>query len=345
MTKEIKCVVWDLDETLWDGTLLESEQVRLKPGMKEILHTLDERGILQSVCSKNDYNHAMTALKERGLDHLFIYPQIGWDAKSILIGNIQRELNIGFDSILFIDDQMFELDEVNSVHPDIFCMQTIDRRAFLDIAELNPKFITVDSARRRSMYMDDMQRKQDEQTYNGPKEQFLSQLNMEFMISPATEEDLARASELTVRTHQLNATGVTYDHDELNRFRQSDSHRLYLCELTDKYGTYGKIGLVLAEITDTHWHLKLLLMSCRVMSRGVGTILLSFMMDQAKQDGKKMLADFRKTDRNKMMYITYRFANFKEIDVREDGELLLLENDLSVVQKYPEYIRIIVKER
>ena len=116
--KEIKCVVWDLDETIWDGTLLESPSVALKPRVKEIIQTLDSRGILHSISSRNSHEVAMRKLDELGLGGYFLHPQITWNAKSASLARISQKLNIAFDALLFIDDQPFERDEVRHHHPD-----------------------------------------------------------------------------------------------------------------------------------------------------------------------------------------------------------------------------------
>jgi FkbH-like protein len=337
--KEIKCVIWDLDHTLWDGILVESDDVQLKPGIKEILAALDSRGILHSISSKNNFEDAMERLKAFGVEPYFLYPEINWGAKSTAIGNIQKNLNFAMDTILFIDDQPFEREEVKSVHPDVTCMDAAQYLEMADMPRLNPRFITDDSQKRRKMYQDDIKRKVEEENFEGPSETFLASLNMKFVIHDALEEDLKRAEELTVRTNQLNATGKTYDYDELNEFRMSDEHILLVCELTDKYGSYGKIGLALIEIKEEHWHLKLLLMSCRVMARGVGTVVMSHIMNETKKAGKKLLADFKKTGRNRQMYIGYKFANFKELSSDEEGHILF-ENDLSMIQPFPPYIDV-----
>lgn len=342
--KEIKCVVWDLDNTLWDGILTESDQVTLKPGVVEIIKILDSRGILHSVASKNHHADAMRKLREFGLEEYLLYPEINWNAKSISLGKIQQNLNIGMDTILFIDDQPFEREEVQSVHSEINCMDAAEYAAMLDHPQLNPRYITGDSKRRRLMYLEDLARKVEEDAYEGPKEEFLATLEMRFVISEAKEEDLQRAEELTVRTNQLNATGRTFGYDELNAFRQSPGHQLLVCELTDKYGSYGKIGLALVEMREDCWHLQLLLMSCRVMSRGVGTVLMSYILSEAKRAGVRFLADFVPTDRNRMMYITYKFANFKEVETQPDGSVVM-ENDLSNIQPFPPYIEVAVPER
>ncbi len=338
----IKCVVWDLDNTLWDGVLSEGDEVTLKPQIKEILEELDRRGILLSIASKNNIDDAMNKLKEFEIDHYFLYPQIHWEPKSKSLDAIRQSINIGMDTLLFIDDRPFELDEVKSVHAAINCVHADRYQELLDHSSLIPAFITEDSVKRRLMYLEDMKRKQEEEAFSGTSEEFLKSLGMKFIISEAEEEDLKRAEELTVRTNQLNSTGRIYSYDELNHFRESPGHKLYVCELTDKYGSYGKIGIALAELTDTHWHIKLLIMSCRVISHGVGTVLLTHIMQQAKQANKRLLADFKNTERNKMMYVSYRFSNFKEIAKAEDG-FVILENDLTTIQKFPPYIELLVR--
>lgn len=339
--KEIKVVVWDLDNTIWDGILVEGDKVRLKPGIKEVLQVLDDRGILHSIASKNNYDDAIQKLKEFGLDDFFLYPEIHWNAKSSSLAAIQKNINIGMDTILFVDDQAFEREEVQSVHTDITCIDALEYNTLPHLPRLNPRFITEDSARRRKMYQDDIKRKQEEESFQGPSEAFLASLKMKFIISECREEDLKRAEELTVRTNQLNATGKTYDYDELNQFRISDKYKLLVCELIDRYGSYGKIGLALVEMLDTHWHLRLLLMSCRVMARGVGSVVMSYIMQESKKAGKKLLADFKHTNRNRQMFISYKFGNFKEISSDDQGNVLF-ENDLTMIQPYPHYIDLVL---
>lgn len=116
----------------------------------------------------------------------------------------------------------------------------------------------------------------------GPKEEFLTTLKMMLTIAPASVEELKRAEELTVRTHQLNTTGYTYSYEELDQFRQSDRHLLLIAGLDDKYGTYGKIGVILVECFEAVWTIKLLLMSCRVMSRGVGSVVINHIRNEAR---------------------------------------------------------------
>jgi FkbH-like protein len=191
---------------------------------------------------------------------------------------------------------------------------------------------------RRSLYLRDQQRKKAEDEFIGTKEEFLASLQMVFTIASATEEDLKRAEELTVRTNQLNATGYTYSYDELSHFCQSAEHKLLIGSLSDKYGSYGTIALALVECLEEFWNLKLLLVSCRVMSRGVGTILLNHIIREGGKHEVALRAEFVPTNRNRMMRLTYQFAGFKEVG--KSSEVIILENDLTRVPQFPDYVKI-----
>lgn len=335
--KVIKCVVWDLDNTLWHGVLLEDEKVSLRENIVNLVHTLDSRGILQSIASKNESATAIARLKEFGLKEYFLYPQINWNSKAYSIKEIATSLNIGLDVIAFVDDQLFELEEVKFTLPEILCINADEVSSILDMHVMNPRFITEDSSIRRLMYISDIERQNAEKEFVGTADEFLATLNMSFTISSAEEDDLQRAEELTLRTNQLNTTGYTYSYDELNHFRQSENHKLLIASLEDKYGSYGKIGLALIECQTDKWTIKLLLMSCRVMSRGVGTIMMNYIMSLAQKNNVRLLAEFISNDRNRMMYISYKFAGFKEIDKK--GDLVVFENDLTRIQDVPAYVK------
>jgi FkbH-like protein len=340
--QSIKCVVWDLDNTVWDGILLEDTNVTLRPQVVEIIKALDERGILHSVASRNDHDVAMAKLKEFGLDEYFLYPQIHWNTKSSSIAQIAKDINIGIDALAFVDDQPFEREEVAFTHPQVLSIDSAVLSDMLSRPELMPRFITDDSKKRRHMYRADIERNRVEEEHTGPKEEFLATLDMIFTIAPARDEDLKRAEELTVRTHQLNTTGYTYSYEELLAFSRSENHKLLISSLEDKHGTYGKIGLTLVECGPEVWSVKLLLMSCRVMSKGVGTIMINHILRLAKEAGVKLRAEFVSNDRNRMMLVTYKFAGFKEID--RNGDVALLENDLSMIQPLPPYVEVRIEE-
>ena len=340
----IKCVIWDLDHTLWNGILLEDEDVFIREGVADTIIELDRRGILQSVASKNNIESAKERLMQLELWDYFLYPEIHFGPKSESIKKIAQSLNIAQDSIAFIDDQPYELEEVKFNLPQVYTIHAEQMERLLELPRLNPRFITRDSKRRRQMYLEDIKRNDFEETFEGPQSDFLSTLNMELILSRVTEEDLQRAEELTVRTHQLNSTGYTYSYEELLSFSQSPQHQLWIAELKDKFGDYGKIGLCLIDCTKQGvWTIKLLLMSCRVMTRGVGSIIITFLNKLAMKEGVTLRAEFIHTERNRTMYITYKFAGFEEI--HEHGDEIIFESMGTKETVYPDYITVSVLQQ
>ncbi|MFQ5444978.1 MAG: hypothetical protein ACE5EK_10220, partial [Nitrospinales bacterium] len=147
-----------------------------------------------------------------------------------------------------------------------------------------------------------------------------------------------RAEELTVRTNQLNSTGYTYSYEELDTFRRSRWHKLLIAELEDKFGAYGKIGLVLLECGPSAWKIQLILMSCRVMSRGIGSILLNYIIGRTQISKVKLFGEFVPTDRNRAMYIAYKFAGFREVG--REGNIIILESKIKEVPGIPYYVKL-----
>lgn len=335
-TRPVKCVVWDLDDTVWDGILLEDPQVRLRPEVLEVLRTLDGRGILNSIASRNDSAAARAKLAELGIADLFLYPQITWGSKAQSVAAIVQRLNLAPDAFAFVDDQAFEREEVNSRFPAVRCFDAARAAELPSLPAFRPRFVTDESRQRRHMYRADIERDQAAEQFAGSSEEFLATLGMVFTIAPAQPDDLKRAEELTVRTHQLNTTGRTYSYAELEELQRSPDHLLLTAELTDRFGSYGKIGLALVELGPEAWRVKLLLMSCRVMSRGVGTVLLSEIQRLAAAAGVRLQADFVVTDRNRMMYVTYRMNGFRE--VHRDGDEVVLEGPGGDVPPHPAHL-------
>ena len=333
--KIVKCVVWDLDETLWQGTLLEDGKVRISPATIAAIRALDERGILQSIASKNDYDHATAALRRFGVDEFFLYKQISWGPKSSAIETIAARLNIGLDSIVFVDDQPFERDEVRHLLPSVTTIDPCSLAGLMATDEFVPMRITDETRGRRRMYMEDAARHRAEECFDGPRESFLASLDMVFTIHRARDTDLGRVEELVARTNQLNTTGKTYSLEELSFFSRSAKHEVWIASLADRYGDYGKIGVALLERRDGAVVIKAFLMSCRVMARGVGSIFLQWIVNRAVRNGDALEAEWRQTGRNKMMLVTYRFMGFVPAGRRDDVDLLAYSGSAG---GYPAYV-------
>lgn len=336
--RAIKCVVWDLDNTLWQGTLLEGDDLTLAPGVIDVIRELDRRGILHSVASKNDYDAAWGKLVEFGIDELFLHPQIGWGNKSDSIKEIAEKLRISVAAFAFVDDQQFELDEVSYCLPEVLTIMARDVDTLVSLPRLCPRFITDESTKRRQIYRADIRRSGDELEFAGTGAEFLESLGQCMTVRQAGQDDLRRAEELTLRTSQLNTTGRTYSYEALRRLAESTDHRLLVTDLQDRYGDSGTVGLALIERRACLWVLELLITSCRVMTRGITGAMISYILQSARVQGTPLYAHFVANDRNRMMYIAYRFSGFYEISANDNR--LLLKHDLDRIPPYPRHLTV-----
>jgi FkbH-like protein/amino acid adenylation domain-containing protein len=316
MSGTVKCVIWDLDQTLWQGVLLEDGEVTLSEEIREVIVTLDARGILQAVASRNDHDHAWAQLEKLGVAEYFVLPRIGWGPKSDSVRAIAEELNFAHHTIAFIDDQPVERAEVAHHLPDVRVYPAELAVALPTLPEFTPATVTVDSRNRRQMYQAGFRREAERADFTGPDEQFLRTLNLELRITRANDDDIARLEELTLRTSQMNATGVHYSDEDLRALLTDPRHEVLVVSMSDRFGPHGTVGVLLLEKHTSVWHLKLLATSCRVVSFGAGSVLLRWLTDQAAQAGTHLVADFRKTDRNRMMEVAYRFTGFGDDQCR-----------------------------
>jgi methoxymalonate biosynthesis protein len=310
----VKCLVWDLDETLWQGTLLERDELAVSATVREVITGLDARGILQSIASRNEPDHAWVRLAELGLAEYFVLPQIGWGRKSDAVAAIAEQLNFAHRAMAFIDDQPAERAEVAFHLPQVRCYPAEEAANLLNRPEFTTPVVTVDARRRREMYQAGFRRNEARAKHSGPDQDFLRSLRMVLRISRAGDDELSRLDELTLRTSQMNATGVHYPDSTLRALLTDPTHEVLALTLTDRFGPHGAVGVVLLQRYPACWHLKLLATSCRVVNFGVGATLLRWLTDRAATAGVHLVADFRRTDRNRIMEITYRLGGFATPD-------------------------------
>ncbi|MGY1456424.1 HAD-IIIC family phosphatase [Streptomyces sp. SS8] len=324
-TPQVKVVVWDLDNTLWDGALVEGSDGTPRPSAVRVIHDLDRRGVLQSVASKNDEAVAMPVLEAAGLAGFFLCPEISWSPKSDAMERIAASLNVATDTMLFVDDDPFERAEVASRHPEVRCLDSRDVGTLLtrdDIPAADS--LPAGSASRRELYRREERRRARESSFAGTKSEFLASLNLRLAIRDARPADLARAAELTARTNQLNTTGIAFSREELGALAADPGHLVLVLDLVDDFGDYGTIGVVVVRVTDREMRLRLFLLSCRVMGRNLVPAIVAELAETASRRGVPLTADFVGTEVNRPMYVTYRFAGFREHDERNGVRNLVL---------------------
>ncbi len=336
----IKCLVWDLDDTVWDGVVVEGDPARPTPTALAALETLDRRGVLHAVASRGDHDVAHAHLTAHGIADYFCALEISWGAKSEAVKRIAAALNIGLDTIAFVDNDDLELAEVSAAFPQVRCYPARRLAELAELPEFQPAVVTQEARQRRRMYQAERARTAAEEEFAGTPTEFLRGLGLVLTVRRAGEADIARAHELTVRTHQLNTTGVTFDERELRELTGSPRHEVLVANLEDHYGQYGTIGLAVTEHTDSRSVLSLLLMSCRVMSRRVGSVLLDHVIRRALDRGLRPHAWFVPTDVNRVMLVTLRFAGFAPAE-EHDGRILLARDPDLPPPSPPGHVRLI----
>jgi FkbH-like protein len=296
--KKWKCLVWDLDNTLWDGTLVEDgpERLRIRPRAVEVVKEADRRGILQSIASKNSHDEAMNVLRRAGLDQYFLHPQIVWRPKSDGISRIAKLLNIGIDTLAFVDDQPFERAEVTSVLPQVDVIDAAEIDRILQRPELDVP-VTADGARRRLLYREQEVRQAALESAGGDYMEFLKACQLKVGIKPLDASNLRRVYELAQRTNQLNFSGNRYGEDQLRQMMSSSRFATYVIECSDRFGDYGIVGFAIVDTTAPR--LLDLMFSCRVQGKRVEHAVLGYLIREFHAGGAhEFHANYRRTAKN-----------------------------------------------
>jgi FkbH-like protein len=298
--KPVKIVIWDLDNTVWDGVLVEDGPagIRLKPGIEDVIRTLDSRGIVNSVASKNDHDHAMEQLARFGLKDYFVFGRISWDPKGAAVSRIVKDFNVGADAVVFIDDQPFERDQVKQIEPKVRTIDALHYRNVLDWPGFNPS-VSAESAGRRMSYVNQKERDSAEEQFGGDYTQFLRECRIELTVMRSASALLDRLHELVQRTNQLNFSGRRYSRDEIDTLLHDPQHDHFALSCRDRYGDYGVIAFALVDKRGALPMLRDMMMSCRVQSKRVEHAFFHYLMNLYKAQGYPTFeAVYHKTDRN-----------------------------------------------
>jgi len=319
----IRCLVWDLDNTLWSGTILEADHCRLRPGVRLVLDELDRRGILLSIASANDPDMALATLRRKGLAGYFLHQQVGWNSKVRSIQEIADRLGIGLDTIGFIDDEPFEREQVRHLLPEVRTYPAKASRLLLELPEFKPLILTSESRGRRHKYLQAVEREAAAESSRMSRQEFLDYCRTTLTLRVAVPEDLTRILELMHRTHKLNSTGVAYDEDEVAEWLSEGTRRVHVAQLADRFVDYGRIGVAVSCGESDSWELTDFLMSCRVLARGITGYFLAWLVGEACSAGARRIScHYRPSGRNHRLDTLYKLAGFKLKEQYSDGSVL-----------------------
>jgi len=302
--KFVKCVAWDLDNTVWDGVLVNDgpEGVKLRQPVVDVIKQLDQRGVLNSICSKNDYEATWKKLTELGLAEYFVFPQINWMPKSANLQNMAREINIGIDAIALVDDSDHERGEVGENLPMVRIYKDTQVGELLSLPEMNPP-VSAESSKRRFSYLAEMTRRQSAATFAGDHAAFLKSCEIKLKLLPLDDAAIKkRCWELVNRTNQLTLAARRYTEESFQALLDTPDATAYAIHCKDKYGDYGIVGFVAVRKIETTYEVSEFVMSCRVAKKQCEFAVVNHLATKAMDEGgAELFAEVVSTGRNKAL--------------------------------------------
>ena len=342
-----KCLILDLDNTLWGGILgddgvenIEIGELGIGKAFAEVqmwAKQLKERGIILAVCSKNDYDIAKNAFDTHPDMVLrfedFAVFNANWDNKADNIKLIQQTLNIGFDSMVFLDDNPFERNMVRNFLPEVEVPELPEDPAeYLNYLRKLNLFETSsysdEDATRNEQYRTEYQRSIVKQAFVN-EDEYLESLEMLSECKAFDKFLVPRVSQLSQRSNQFNLRTIRYNESDVQRIAESGDYLTLSFTLEDKFGHYGLISLIILKKEKDALFIDTWIMSCRVLKRSMENFVLNSIVTLAKESGfKKLVGEFIPTAKNKMVKDHYKNFGFTEVN-----DLWELDLDSYVVRK------------
>ena len=348
-----KCIVLDLDNTLWGGTVGEDgfDGIKLGPQLpgntylefQKNLKALKNRGIILAINSKNNFNDAIQVINEHPNMILrkedFSSIMINWNNKVSNMYEIAQELNIGLDSIVFFDDDPVNRELMRTSLPDILTVELPkDSSEYVNTLHELPEFsmfeITDEDSKRSEMYAQQQTRKEFE--ISTPNlEDLLRNLSLELTIKKSNNFTNSRISQLILKTNQFNLTTKRYTAEDILNFTNDENIIVGCAQVKDKFGDHGITGVfIIKKLNSSEWFLDTFLLSCRIIGREIEKGILNYIINEAKKNGIKIIkSQYVRTEKNTPIQDFLPNCGFKQINN-------FWEYDLNNAFNMPDFIKI-----
>jgi FkbH-like protein len=339
--RAVKCVVLDLDNTLWGGVIGDDgvDGIELSAhgdgesfhDFQSYLRELQRRGILLAVCSKNNPENALLPFQKHAemvlkRDDITVFVA-NWENKADNIKRIRETLNIGLDSMVFLDDNPFERNLVRTVLPGVIVPELPEEPADYvpAVAALNlfeASSFSEEDLRRTELYKERAARAEIQSSFSSV-EDYLKSLDTEISVSRFNQRRLARIAQLFQRSNQFNLTTQRRSEAECEALITDEGAYPFYAVLKDRLGDHGLISIVVARHRPEELFLSDWLMSCRVLTRGVEQFLMNHCVAYAASIGKAVIsAEYRPTAKNAMVKDFYAQFGFNKVSEDPDGRTL-----------------------
>lgn len=329
----IKCIVTDLDNTLWGGTAGQEDTADIHLGQSALgiafiefqkyLLSLYRRGIFLAVCSKNNKNDAIEIIANHPSmvlkENFFSSIKIDWEEKFSNLVKIAQELNLSPDSILFIDDEITEcelikknLPEVEVIHLKGDPLNYIDQLSSFKLLQRN--YLTEEDLT-RSKTTESVIKFVETADKTVTKNLYLESLQMRAIVTINQKNEAIRIAQLLLKTTQFNLTNKKYTLPEVMELINSEHFRIYTLKLSDKFEDYGTIAVAVIKTNKHYWYIENFVISCRVIGRNIESALLSCIIEDASHNKIKLIKGyFLESKRNKPASQFFNLHNFNYKD-------------------------------
>lgn len=257
----VKLVIWDLDDTFWRGTLAEGDVLAILPEHVEMVRELTRRGIVNSICSKNDPVAARARLEAAGVWEHFVFPRIAFAPKGELIRDIIEQAQLRAENVLFVDDNSLNLEEARYYNPGL---QTLDARQLPTLLDLPGLAGKPDGGQRLAQYRM-LEQRASERGQASSNEAFLRESDIRLRIIPTGPADAERVHDLLTRTNQLNFTKVRLSREEVESLIADSARETAAIAVRDRFGDHGVVGWYCLH----QGRLEHFLFSCRIINLGI----------------------------------------------------------------------------
>jgi FkbH-like protein len=353
-----KALVLDLDNTLWGGIVGEDGADGIEIGQEtaagqlysefqSYLRELQSLGVLLTVDSKNDMENALAGLNRpdsvlKPEDFLII--KANWEPKDRNLKEIAKELNIGTDALVFVDDNPAERHIVRSQVPDAAVPEMGEPQNYLNILDRSGFFevtaLSEDDLKRGEMYKANFQRVQQQAAFTDYREYLLS-LEMEAEIRPFSSLYMARIAQLTNKSNQFNLTTRRCSEAELAQIASDPSYITLYGKLTDKFGDNGVVSVVFGHREGEIFHIDLWLMSCRVLKRDMEFAMMDELVRRCRAAGIKTIKGYYfPTKKNGMVRDFYGIHDFVKVSEDEEGNTVWELADISSYKRKNSVIKV-----
>ena len=259
--EKIKLIIWDLDETLWDGILSE-EQITIPEQNRLLITRLADIGIVNSICSKNDYYQVVKALEQNEIDKWFVFSSVNWESKGPRVKGIISDMKLRPQNVLFLDDNPSNREEVRFFCPGIM---TDGPEGIPLLAEQAWAAETKDPEHKRLEQYKVLEKKIEKKSSFSSNEEFLLDSRIQVEIGYDCQKHTDRIYDLIQRANQLNFTKIRSTKEELEELFEDSSYETGYASVRDKYGDYGIVGFYAVK----KGRLEHFVFSCRTLGMGI----------------------------------------------------------------------------